>query len=210
MGGFSGRYGLQFTVHMASEYRAPEIVALARQAHEHGFSQIWVNDNLRYRQQYVLLTAIAAQVPIQVATGITVPYFRNPVDLADTLATLSELTEGREIDVGIARGAGDGREPARGGEADRHGARDGRDGERLAARRAGPLRRLPRALRVLPPAAGRLHGAGLSSSGADLLLQRRQRAENAGDRRPRDGRRAARRAVHQLRPARPPRRSAGA
>jgi 5,10-methylenetetrahydromethanopterin reductase len=105
MGRFSGRYGLQFTVHMASEYRAPEIVALARQAHEHGFSQIWVNDNLRYRQQYVLLAAIAAQVPIQVGTGITVPYFRNPVDLADTLATLSELTEGREIDVGIARGA---------------------------------------------------------------------------------------------------------
>jgi 5,10-methylenetetrahydromethanopterin reductase len=105
MAEFSGRYGLQFTVHMASEYRAPAIVALARQAHEHGFSQIWVNDNLRYRQQYVLLAAIAAQVPIQVGTGITVPYFRNPVDLADTLATLSELTEGREIDVGIARGA---------------------------------------------------------------------------------------------------------
>ncbi len=105
MPAFQGKLGLQFTVHMASQYAAPRIVDLARRAHDRGFSQIWVNDNLRYRQQYVLLAAIAAQVPIQVATGITVPYFRNPVDLADTLATLSELTEGREIDVGIARGA---------------------------------------------------------------------------------------------------------
>ena len=88
MGGFAGKYGLQFTVHMASEYRAPEIVALARQAHEHGFSQIWVNDNLRYRQQYVLLAAIATQVPIQVGTGITVPYFRTPWTLRTRLPAL--------------------------------------------------------------------------------------------------------------------------
>ena len=105
MASYTGSYGLQFTVHLASQYRTPEIVQLARLAHERGFRQIWVNDNLRYRQQFVLLTAIAAQVPIQIGTAITVPYFRNPVDLASTLATLSELTDGREIGVGIARGS---------------------------------------------------------------------------------------------------------
>ena len=51
-----------------------------------------------------MLTAIAAQVPIPLGTAVTVPYFRNPVDLADTLATLSELSEGRELSVGISRG----------------------------------------------------------------------------------------------------------
>ncbi len=104
MARFTGQVGLQFTLHIASNYRAPEVVALAQRAADRGFSQVWVNDNLRYRQQYVVLTAIAAHVPIQLGTAVTVPYFRNPVDLADTLATLSELTEGRELSVGISRG----------------------------------------------------------------------------------------------------------
>src|SRR5438067_10736151 len=89
MASFKGQYGLQFTLHIASGYRAPEVVEHARLAHERGFSQIWINDNLRYRQQYVVLTAIAIQVPIALGTAITVPYFRNPVDFAGTLATLS-------------------------------------------------------------------------------------------------------------------------
>lgn len=104
MTSFKGQYGLQFTLHIASGYRAPEVVEHARLAHERGFSQIWINDNLRYRQQYVVLTAIAIQVPIGLGTAITVPYFRNPVDFAGTLATLSEFTGGREISVGISRG----------------------------------------------------------------------------------------------------------
>jgi alkanesulfonate monooxygenase SsuD/methylene tetrahydromethanopterin reductase-like flavin-dependent oxidoreductase (luciferase family) len=33
-----------------------------------------------------------------------VPYFHNPMDVADSLGALSELCEGREISVGIARG----------------------------------------------------------------------------------------------------------
>jgi alkanesulfonate monooxygenase SsuD/methylene tetrahydromethanopterin reductase-like flavin-dependent oxidoreductase (luciferase family) len=104
MTSFTGEFGLQFTLHIASNYTAPEIVEHARLGHELGFSQIWVNDNLRYRQQYVVLTAIAAQVPISLGTAVTVPYFRNPVDFADTLATLSEFADGREISVGISRG----------------------------------------------------------------------------------------------------------
>ena len=51
-----------------------------------------------------MLTAIAARVPIKLGTSILVPYFRNPVDAAGSLATLSELTDGRELSVGIARG----------------------------------------------------------------------------------------------------------
>jgi alkanesulfonate monooxygenase SsuD/methylene tetrahydromethanopterin reductase-like flavin-dependent oxidoreductase (luciferase family) len=47
---------------------------------------------------------MAAQVPIKLGTSILVPYFRNPVDIADSLAALSELTGGRELSVGIARG----------------------------------------------------------------------------------------------------------
>jgi len=37
-------------------------------------------------------------------TAVMVPYFHNPLDIADALAALSELCDGREIGIGIARG----------------------------------------------------------------------------------------------------------
>jgi alkanesulfonate monooxygenase SsuD/methylene tetrahydromethanopterin reductase-like flavin-dependent oxidoreductase (luciferase family) len=43
-------------------------------------------------------------VPVRLGTAIMVPYFHNPLDVADSLGALSELCEGREISVGIARG----------------------------------------------------------------------------------------------------------
>jgi 5,10-methylenetetrahydromethanopterin reductase len=101
---FKGRLGLQFTLHIASSYSAPEVVGLAELAATEGFDQLWVNDNLRYRQQFVVLSAIASHVPISLGTAITVPFFRNPIDFAGTLATLSEFTQGREFSVGISRG----------------------------------------------------------------------------------------------------------
>jgi hypothetical protein len=80
------------------------LVRLARVAADAGFQQIWVNDNIRYRSQIVVLTAIASQVPIRLGTAIMVPYFHNPLDVADSLGALSELCEGREISVGLAGG----------------------------------------------------------------------------------------------------------
>lgn len=104
MSTFRGTFGLQFTLHIASSYSAPEVVRLARLGHEKGFGQVWVNDNLRYRQQFVVLSAIASQVPVPLGTAITVPFFRNPVDFAGTLATLTEFMDGRELSIGISRG----------------------------------------------------------------------------------------------------------
>jgi alkanesulfonate monooxygenase SsuD/methylene tetrahydromethanopterin reductase-like flavin-dependent oxidoreductase (luciferase family) len=101
---FNGEFGLQFVTHLANQYTVPDLVRLARLAADKGFQQIWVNDNIRYRNQLVVLTAIASQVPIRLGTAIMVPYFHNPLDVADSLGALSELCEGREISVGIARG----------------------------------------------------------------------------------------------------------
>lgn len=101
---FRAEIGLQFVTHLANQHTLPELVRFAALAHEQGFGQIWVNDNLRYRSQIVVLTAIAATVPIRIGTAILVPYFHNPMDVADSLASLSELCEGREIGLGIARG----------------------------------------------------------------------------------------------------------
>ena len=101
---FTGELGLQFVTHLANHYTVPELVRLARWGSDKGFKHIWVNDNIRYRGQLVVLTAIASQVPVQLGTAIIVPYFHNPLDVADSLGALSELCEGREISVGIARG----------------------------------------------------------------------------------------------------------
>src|SRR5918994_4970827 len=104
MGIFTGELGLQFVTHLANQYTVVDLVRLARFATDRGFQQIWVNDNIRYRSQIVVLTAIAAEVPIRLGTAIMVPYFHNPLDIADSLAALSELCDGRDIAVGIARG----------------------------------------------------------------------------------------------------------
>ena len=102
---FQGELGLQFTIHIARQYTVPELVGLADLAHGCGFDQVWVNDNLGHRNIFVVLAAMASKVPIKLGTAILVPYFRNPVDLADSIAAVTEMTEGRELSIGIARGA---------------------------------------------------------------------------------------------------------
>ena len=79
-------------------------VSVARRAHDLGFQTIWLNDNVRYRNIFTVLTAIAAQVPIKVGTATIVPYFHNPITLACTIASLSDVCQGREVRVGIAIG----------------------------------------------------------------------------------------------------------
>lgn len=101
---FCGEFALKFALQAAQQYTLPELIRLAQRAYAEGFTQVWVNDNLGERNVLIVLTAMAARVPIKLGTAIVVPYFRNPVDVAGSLATLSELTGGREISVGIARG----------------------------------------------------------------------------------------------------------
>lgn len=104
MAGFEGMLGLQFVMHLANRYTANQVVELAELAQRRGFERIWVNDNARYRSQVVLLSAIAARVPIGIGTAILVPYLHHPIEVVDSLATLSELAGGREIGLGLARG----------------------------------------------------------------------------------------------------------
>lgn len=101
---FTGELGLQFVTHLANHYTLRDLVRLAQLGHDRGFAQIWVNDNIRYRNQLIVLTAIASRVPIRLGTAIMVPYFHNPLDVADSFGALSELCEDQEISIGIARG----------------------------------------------------------------------------------------------------------
>ena len=96
--------GVQFHLPTYAHVPLPHLVELAAEAEAKGVTQLWVTDNLRSRQSFVTLAALACRLKIKLGTAVTVQYFRNPVDLADMIATLSELMEGRELSIGLGRG----------------------------------------------------------------------------------------------------------
>ena len=106
---FSGEIGIHYPLHVLNRYSLPELIGLAESAWQtlgkFRFSQVWTNDNLEYRSVLASSAAIVARLPVKLGTAVTVPYFRNPVDLAMTFATISELTNGREISLGLGPGS---------------------------------------------------------------------------------------------------------
>ena len=51
-----------------------------------------------------MLAAFAGNLEAKLGTAITVQYFRNPVDLADMVASISELMNGQELSIGLGFG----------------------------------------------------------------------------------------------------------
>ncbi len=96
--------GIQLHLPTFRHISLPEIVKLGQRAHSGGISQLWVTDNLRSRNPYVVLAALAGSVPVKLGSAVTVQYFRNPVDIADSVAAITELMDGREFGLGLARG----------------------------------------------------------------------------------------------------------
>ena len=106
---FSGEIGIHYPLHVLNRYTLPELIGIAERAWQIlgklGFSQVWTNDNLEYRSVLASSAAIVARLPVKLGTAVTVPYFRNPIDLAMAFATISELTDGREISLGLGPGS---------------------------------------------------------------------------------------------------------
>ena len=93
----------KFDTHL-TKYSVRDFVALAQRAYDQGFQTLWLNDNVRYRNIFVVLPAVAAQVPITLGTSVLVQYFHQPISLADSLGALSELSQARVLKVGIGIG----------------------------------------------------------------------------------------------------------
>ena len=96
--------GIQFHLPTYAHVPLPHLIELAKQAEAKGVNQLWATDNLRSRNAFVVLAAFACNLKIKLGTAVTVQYFRNPVDLADMVASISELMEGREFSVGLGFG----------------------------------------------------------------------------------------------------------
>ena len=96
--------GIQLHLPTYKDIPLPNLVDLGRTAEAGGVSQVWVTDNLQSRNAFVVLAALASHLRVKLGTAVTVQYFRNPVDLADSVAAVSEIMEGEELSIGLARG----------------------------------------------------------------------------------------------------------
>ena len=83
------------------------LLGLACQAETLNYDSVWVGDSLLARPRHdplTLLSAIAAQTQrVRLGTAVLLPAYRNPVLLAQQVATLDQISQGRLIlGVGIA------------------------------------------------------------------------------------------------------------
>lgn len=79
----------------------------AREAEALGYDSVWAGDSLLARPRHdplTLLAAVAGAVPsVEIGTAVLLPALRNPVVLAQQLATIDQVSEGRLIvGAGIA------------------------------------------------------------------------------------------------------------
>jgi alkanesulfonate monooxygenase SsuD/methylene tetrahydromethanopterin reductase-like flavin-dependent oxidoreductase (luciferase family) len=92
---------------MQGRPEAAPLLALAERAERLGFDSVWVGDSLLARPRHdplTLLAAVAARTKkAELGTAVLLPALRNPVVLAQQIATLDQISEGRYIlGVGIA------------------------------------------------------------------------------------------------------------
>jgi len=83
------------------------LLALAEKAEALGYASVWVGDTLMALPRHepiTLLAAVAARTSrVSLGTAVLLPGWRNPVVLAQQVATLDQISEGRVIlGVGIA------------------------------------------------------------------------------------------------------------
>ncbi len=93
---------------MEGRHEARPVIDLAVQAEEAGLDSVWIGDSVTAKPRhdpFTMLAAIAARTErVNMGTAVLLPILRNPVLLAQQLATIDQLSEGRLI-VGIGIGA---------------------------------------------------------------------------------------------------------
>jgi len=87
------RLGIGFT---GAPYTVREVADMAKLAEKEGYASFWCAEDYFLRDAISNISCVSyATSKIQISTGIVNPYTRNPVLVAETIATLNELSEGR-------------------------------------------------------------------------------------------------------------------
>lgn len=93
---------------MEDQHEAATPLELADRAEQLGLDSVWVGDSVLAKPRHdplTMLAAIAGRTQrIQVGTAVLLPLLRNPVVLAQQLATLDQISSGRLI-LGLGIGA---------------------------------------------------------------------------------------------------------
>ena len=92
---------------LVGEHGTKSLLARAKLAQELGYDSLWIGDSLLARPRHdplTLMAAVGATVPdVQIGTAVLLPMLRNPVVLAQQIATIDQICEGRlVIGAGIA------------------------------------------------------------------------------------------------------------
>jgi len=95
---------------MSGRPETAPLLSMAERAEAAGFDSVWIGDSLIARPRHeplTLLAAVAARTKrVRLGTAVLLPALRNPVVLAQIVATLDRIAEGRVIlGVGIAADA---------------------------------------------------------------------------------------------------------
>lgn len=92
---------------MEGRHAAVPVVDLAERAENCGLDSVWLGDSLTAKPRHdpiTLMAAIAGRTKrVEMGTAVLLPLLRNPVVLAQQLATLDQISEGRSI-IGIGIG----------------------------------------------------------------------------------------------------------
>lgn len=96
---------MDFGVEFVPEDPVEEIVEKVKVADKTGFDIVWITDHYNNRNVYSVLTRIAKDTDqIKLGPGVTNPYTIHPSETASSVATISELSEGRAV---LGMGPGD-------------------------------------------------------------------------------------------------------
>ena len=92
---------------MSGRFEAAPLLAMAERVEAAGYDSIWVGDSLTARPRFeplTLLAAVAARTRTPwLGTAVLLPALRHPLGLAQALATVDRIAEGRLVlGVGIA------------------------------------------------------------------------------------------------------------
>jgi probable F420-dependent oxidoreductase len=95
---------------MSGRPETAPLLVMAERAEASGFDSVWIGDSLIAKPRHeplTLLAAVAARTKrVRLGTAVLLPALRNPVVLAQIVATLDRIAEGRVIlGVGIAADA---------------------------------------------------------------------------------------------------------
>ena len=93
--------GVGFT---GGPYSARRVAELAKLAEKEGFSSVWCAEDYYLRDAISNISCVAYVTrEVKISTGVINPFSRNPVLIAETIATLNELSGGR---IRLALGTG--------------------------------------------------------------------------------------------------------